>query len=189
MPKHRRAVVTVLLSGGIDSSGCVNFYLRQRLAVSPLFVDYGQPASRAEFSSARAICLYYRLPLKTITVKGLAIPDCGEIPGRNLFLIGTALTVAGYKSNLIALGIHRGTRYFDCNRVFTKLCQRLLDGYSDGRVLIAAPFLRMSKTEVWEYCKRSCVPLHLTWSCEARNVRPCGKCLSCKDKEFLLARA
>jgi 7-cyano-7-deazaguanine synthase len=189
MPKVKRAVATVLLSGGIDSSGCVNFYLRQRLRVSPLFIDYGQPARRAELASARAICSYYKLALRIVTVKGLVITHSGEVPGRNLFLVSTALIAAGYRSNLIALGIHRGTRYFDCNRAFTRMCQRLLDGYSDGQVLIAAPFLRMSKADVWKYCKLNRVPVHLTWSCEAGSKRPCGKCLSCKDKEFLLARA
>jgi 7-cyano-7-deazaguanine synthase len=108
---------------------------------------------------------------------------------RNLALIATALMDVGLGANLIAIGIHGGTRYFDCSQTFTKLCGRVLDGYTDGRVRLGTPFLAMNKGQVWRYCKQNQVPIHLTWSCEASSTNPCGKCLSCKDKEALLAGA
>jgi 7-cyano-7-deazaguanine synthase len=189
MTKASRTTVTVLFSGGIDSSGCISFYVRQRIRIRPLFVDYGQPASRAERKSAYAVCSFYGLSLHVISLKGLKVPRSGEILGRNLLLVSAALIAAGFETNLIALGIHRGTRYFDCGPGFIKLCERLFEGYTDGQIRIAAPFLKMNKAEVWEYCKQNHVPLRLTWSCEASCTRPCTKCLSCKDKESLLARA
>ena len=108
---------------------------------------------------------------------------------RNLALISSALMEVGLRTNLIALGIHGGTRYFDCSPAFTKLCEQLLEGYTDGRVRMGAPFLTMDKRQIWNYCKQNRVPVHLTWSGEASCAKPCGKCLSCKDKESLLARA
>jgi 7-cyano-7-deazaguanine synthase len=188
MRRSNRSTVTVLLSGGIDSTACVHFYIRQRFRVRPVFVDYGQPASKAESKSARAVSAFYRLPLRTISIHGPRIPRSGEILARNLALVSSALMDVGLGTNLIALGIHAGTRYFDCSRAFTRLCERLLEGYTDGRVRIAAPFLAMNKGQVWKYCKLNHVPVNLTWSCEASSTKPCGKCLSCKDKESLLAR-
>jgi len=188
MKKSRRSVVTVLLSGGIDSTACVHFYSRQGVSVRPLFIDYGQSASRAESKSARAVSAFYKLSLENMRISGPRIPGSGEILGRNLVLLSAALLKVGAKANLIAMGIHSGTRYFDCNSDFTALCDKLLEGYTDGRVQLGTPFLTMDKGQIWEYCKRYSVPVHLTWSCESSNRKPCGKCLSCKDKESLLAR-
>jgi 7-cyano-7-deazaguanine synthase len=189
MKKSRRSVVTVLLSGGIDSTACVHFYNRQRFSVRPLFIDYGQPASRAEAKSARAVSAFYKLSLENVRLSGPRIPKSGEILGRNLVLFSAALMKVGMSTNIIALGVHAGTRYFDCGPDFTVLCEKLLEGYTDGRVQLGTPFLKMDKGKIWEYCKRYSVPVHLTWSCESSNGKPCGNCLSCKDKESLLARA
>jgi 7-cyano-7-deazaguanine synthase len=188
MKRANRSAVTVLLSGGIDSTACIHFYAHQHLRVEPMFVNYGQPASQAEVTSARAVCAFYQLQLRTIRIQGPRITRSGEILARNLVLVSSALMVVGLRTNLIALGIHSGTRYFDCSRAFIKLCEQLLEGYTDGRVRIGAPFLSMDKGRIWNYCKQNRVPTHLTWSCEASSAKPCGKCLSCKDKESLLAR-
>ena len=187
MKKRNRRSVTVLLSGGMDSGGCIHFYQRRLFFIRPLFVDYGQPAAKAELKSASAICAFYKLRLHTLVVKGFNVPPSGEIIGRNLMLVSCALVHAGRSANLIAIGIHRGTTYFDCGAAFLEICNSLLDGYADGRTRLAAPFLNLTKSEVWTYCTESKVPLHLTWSCEASSAKPCRKCSSCKDKESLLA--
>jgi 7-cyano-7-deazaguanine synthase len=189
MRKGKRSIVTVLLSGGIDSTACVHFYIRQGLRVRTVFVDYGQPASRAESRSARAVSAFYKLAHRTISLRGPKIAIAGEILARNIVLIGAGLMDTGLSASLIALGIHAGTRYFDCSKKFITLCERIFEGYTDGRVRIGAPFLAMNKADVWSYCKRNAVPLNLTWSCESSSTKACGKCLSCKDKETLLARS
>ena len=55
--------VLVLLSGGIDSSACLVFYLTQGFSVSALFVDYGQVSKGREESAASAMCAHYGVPL------------------------------------------------------------------------------------------------------------------------------
>ena len=40
--------VLVLLSGGIDSAGCLAFYVDMGRPVTAMFVDYGQLASNQE---------------------------------------------------------------------------------------------------------------------------------------------
>lgn len=189
MKTAKRSTVTVLLSGGIDSTACTHFYIDQRFRVQPVFVNYGQPASRAEATSARAVCAFYKLSLRTVRIQGPRIPRSGEILARNLVLISAGLMEVGLRTNLIALGIHAGNRYFDCSPAFVGLCKQLLEGYTDGRVRIGTPFLTMDKGKIWNYCEQNGVPVHLTWSCEASSAKPCGRCLSCKDKESLLVRA
>ena len=51
--------VIVLLSGGIDSMACVEFYLKQGYSVEGLFFDYGQPALKAESVAANRIATHY----------------------------------------------------------------------------------------------------------------------------------
>jgi 7-cyano-7-deazaguanine synthase len=109
MKKASPASVAILLSGGIDSTACIYFYINQHFRIQPIFVNYGQPAHRAEAKSARAVCAFYQLRLRTIRIQGPQIPRSGEILGRNLALIAAALMDVGLAANLIAIGIHGGT--------------------------------------------------------------------------------
>ena len=60
----------VLVSGGLDSAACVDFYQQQRLAVSGLHVTYGQPAARHEAAAATAVAHHYGIPLTLIRLVG-----------------------------------------------------------------------------------------------------------------------
>src|SRR5579872_5879117 len=183
MSKSDESTVCVLSSGGMDSSACIYFYLKLKLRVRPLFVDYGQPAKLAELRSAKKLAEFYELPLRTVRFSGAKIDLSGEIAGRNSLLISAALVKASKKTTLIALGVHAGTRYFDCSPRFIELWETLLSGYTDGRIRIGVPFLNWNKTDISAYCKENHIPVHLTWSCESRSDVPCGECASCCDRK------
>ncbi len=189
MKKADRAEVCVLASGGIDSTACINFYLDRRLKVLPLFVRYGQPASSAEDRSIRAVCKHFGLRPRIVSVTGFSGLTSGELCGRNLFLVSVALMATQGLTNIISLGIHSGTRYFDCSADFARKTESMVSSCTDGRVTFGAPFLNWAKQDVFKYCKEANVPVDMTWSCEASSQRPCGKCLSCRDRERLLAGA
>jgi 7-cyano-7-deazaguanine synthase len=178
MQKARAVDVCVLASGGIDSTACINFYLSLGHKVLPLFVQYGQAACNAERRSIHAVCRHFGLRPRVVTVTGFNRLSSGEICGRNLFLVSVAL-----------MGIHGGTRYYDCGADFAQRTQRIISSYTDGRATLGAPFLNWSKQEIFQYCTKCDVPISITWSCEAGSKAPCGKCLSCRDRERLLARA
>jgi 7-cyano-7-deazaguanine synthase len=86
-----------------------------------------------------------------------------------------------FKSGLIATGIHSGTNYIDCTPNFISSLQRVINIYSGGEIILAAPFLNWNKLDIWNYCKIKNVPYKITYSCEMGLKQPCGKCLSCKD--------
>lgn len=177
----------MLVSGGIDSTACVDFYLSQYFAVQALHVQYGQLSTKQEVEAARQVCLHYNVPLKVISCQGAQPKPAGLIHGRNAFLLFTALMESSLKSGLIAMGIHAGTSYTDCSKRFIQAVQAFVDDYTDGCLGIAAPFLEWSKQDIWRYCLERGVPLNLTYSCELGDIEPCGNCLSCFDLESLRA--
>jgi 7-cyano-7-deazaguanine synthase len=189
MKKASNAEVCVLASGGIDSTACLKFYLDRHYKVLPLFVGYGQPARAAEFRSIHAVCRHFGLHPRVVNITGFRALACGELCGRNLFLISVALMATQGSTNLISLGIHAGTRYFDCGSDFMREAESLTSSYTDGRVKLGAPFLNWVKQDVFRYCVEREIPVKMTWSCEASSKKPCGKCLSCRDREGLFASA
>lgn len=183
---HFDGKAVVLLSGGVDSAACLAFLQNLKIRASGLFVDYGHSAAKQEHLAALAISDFYRVPLKRIVVSGFQQWGEGFVPGRNAFLLHTALMAVHFKNGIVAIGIHAGTRYSDCSDLFLRQMQSSFDVYTSGRIFVSAPFLHWTKTEIWEYCRRMKVPIELTYSCEAGHERPCGRCLSCVDRGLLI---
>jgi 7-cyano-7-deazaguanine synthase len=176
----------VLLSGGLDSAACLAFLNSQGISSSSLFIDYGQSAARLEYQSALAISEFYKVPLRRIAVSGFQQWGVGFVPGRNAFLLHTALMAVTFQKGMVAIGIHSGTTYSDCSDYFLRQMQSLFDIYADGRIFVTAPFLYWTKGEIWELCHKMNVPFELTYSCEAGNEQSCGQCLSCIDRGGLI---
>jgi len=181
--------VCVLLSGGIDSTACVAFYLDQGFSVNATFVDYRQVSARRELAAAEAIAGHYAIPLIALTWSGFCEKGAGLIQGRNALLLVGALMELPQDVSILALDIHSGTTYQDCTRSFICQMQSVFDIYMQGKVQIGVPFLEWTKSDIWAFCKSRGVPLELTYSCERGLDQPCGKCLSCRDLEVLYAHS
>lgn len=176
----------ILLSGGIDSMACINFYLQQGYDVSCIFCDYGQPGAIPESSAATKIAEHFHTSLSIIKTNNISIPLYGEICGRNALLVIQALSYVGFGTYKIILGIHDGTGYSDCTEYFVSQINRVIDCYCSGQVILEAPFIAWNKAEIVDYCRENNLPIDYTYSCETGSVPPCGHCLSCLDrKEFL----
>ena len=180
--------VWVLMSGGIDSTACAHYYLERDDSVTGVFVDYGQKAREAEYQAVLAVAKYFRITLKTITVSSSGRFGAGEIQGRNALLIFAALVSENPKRGLFSLGIHAGTRYYDCGIDFVRHANLMIESYSGGKVVLDCPFISADKSAVYSYAKGGGVPLALTYSCEEGAVPPCGHCLSCRDRDALSTR-
>jgi len=185
MKKYKRTKntsVIVLLSGGIDSSACVQYYLKNGFSTSAVFIDYEQLPVKMEESSAKKICSYYNIHLSTIRVNGPEYCKKVEIKGRNAIFVLLALMFYPKHVGIISLGIHSGTPYYDCSENFSNDIRNILNGYSNGKIRFDAPFLKWNKKMIYNYCKLQKIPVELTYSCEIGINGPCGKCSSCKDR-------
>lgn len=177
----------VLLSGGIDSTACVAFYLKQNFSVHCMFIDYRQAAAQRELLSAKAIAKHYHVPFSQLKWSGLHRKNKGLIFGRNAFLLISALMEMPKYSGIIAIGAHSGTSYYDCTSSFFRKMQSIFDAYTKGRIQIGVPFLKWTKHDIMAFCRSYKVPIELTYSCERGLDQPCGQCLSCRDLEILNA--
>ncbi len=175
----------VLLSGGVDSTACVHYYLSQGFDVKGVFIDYGQVANKNEYNSALNIASYYKIHLDHLVFKSLRSYSQGEIKGRNAFLVVALLLANPRMKGIISMGIHSGTPYYDCSESFINDINMILNGYTDGQTVLEAPFLKWDKKMVYHYCEKYKLPIHLTYSCENGTDVPCGRCLSCLDRSAL----
>ena len=176
--------VLVLLSGGVDSSACASFYKNLGFRVEGLFIDFAQLPAQLEYRAALRVSEQLGIALKRISLTGM--PGLtGKIRGRNAVMLTLALMFFPAKSGIIATGIHSGTPYEDCSEIFAESMQTVFDLYCNGCIKLGTPFLTWTKADIWNYAKGAGVPLHLTYSCEAGTVEPCGSCPSCKDIEAL----
>ena len=181
----REVPVTILLSGGLDSAACVSFYLTSGSPVDAIFVDYGQPAARFEFSAASAIASQLAINLSTIECRGFHADPTTEVMGRNGFLYFAALVQGGRRRRLIASGLHDGTPFYDSSPRFLRAVDSLIAEQTNGMVRAVAPFLTWSKALVWKFCEEQSVPIQLTRSCDAGSAAACGECISCLDRKKL----
>ena len=179
--------VIVLLSGGMDSTACIQFYKNQGFDVQSVFIDYGQKSAYNEKKSARAVARYYKTQINCIDSVAKIRDLSGVILGRNASLLFTAFMHLQLIKGILALGIHSGTDYPDSTTNFTKHIQSIFDLYTNGKVKMGAPFLKWSKSDIWEYLKAENAPINLTYSCELGLEQPCGNCKSCSDLETLYA--
>jgi len=173
--------VLVLLSGGIDSSACVDFYRSLGRAVCALHISYGQGAAVQERQAAARVATHFGVPISFRRLESARPKSIGEVRGRNGFLVLTAVVERPPSVTAIALGIHAGTQYLDCSSAFVGAINETLR--LDGKGLeLLAPFLTWTKGDVLHYCAERSVPIQLTYSCERGGDTPCGVCLSCTDR-------
>lgn len=182
---RRKHAATVLLSGGIDSTACARFVLERSFEVSAVFVDYGQVPARREYRAAKAIAAYLDIPLKRVNATDIGFGRAGEIPGRNAFFVCSAILITGARPGVIVLGLHDGTPYYDCSEPFLRSISQLTAEMTGGAVSVLAPFIKWSKRDIYDYCVSRNLPVSVTYSCEAGATRPCGNCLSCRDRRSL----
>lgn len=175
----------VLMSGGIDSAACAYHLVEQGHAVEGLFVDYKHLAREYESRAAKAMARNLAIPLRVMSVNGIEFSNTGEIIGRNAFFLATALFATKGQIELLGIGIHSGSPYYDCSEQFIRGITKLVKEHTDGRVSIIVPFANWSKMDIYKYFLSVGLPIRQTYSCEMGTEPVCGICASCHDRRAL----
>ena len=177
--------VWVLMSGGIDSSACARYFQERGDSVKGIFVDYSQSAAEAERQAVERVTRHLGLPLSVLSFRSSREYGAGEVMGRNAFLVFSTLMGLQPRGGVLSLGVHSGTSYYDCGPDFIGRISEVIEHYSEGRLQLHCPFLLETKSFVYRYAQLAGIPINLTYSCEMGTVPPCGRCLSCKDRNAL----
>ena len=180
MEEKVKSNVLLLFSGGIDSTACIQYYLDLGCRITPLFIKFGQLSESQELKSVYQICEYFGLKLIELRVETMNTFPAGEIRGRNLMFLANALFNLE-DNDVIVLGIHSGTGYYDCSEAFVNSFNKIVSEYTDGTARLETPFVNWSKRQIWEYCHLKKIPIELTYSCEKGKETRCGKCATCRD--------
>jgi 7-cyano-7-deazaguanine synthase len=174
--------VTVLFSGGIDSTSCVRFFSDRDYNVHGVYVDFGQASAAAEARAIEALKPNLGISVSAVRISSDSFFGTGELVGRNALLIFAAILLGACRDGLLAIGVHAGTPYYDCSEAFIERANVLVQECTNERVSLIAPFSKWSKDDVYSYFSTLNVPLSKTYSCEAGTMPPCGQCASCKDR-------
>jgi len=202
--------VVLALSGGMDSSTLVGYYVNKGYKVFPVIFTYGSKHNKYENECAFKIaeelnCVppkFVELDFISKLFKSNLLQDGGEIPeghyedksmsktvvpGRNSIFISI---LAGYAesigANTIAVGVHSGDHhiYPDCRADFINAMAKAIELSSEGKVILEAPFLSYYKLDILKigYSLETPVPYEFTRTCYKDQVLSCGKCGSCQER-------
>lgn len=175
--------IAVLLSGGIDSTALIQYYKDQGANVYAYFINYGQDSIDSEDLSVETIVKYFSIPLRKINLGYKINKNNFEYVMRNSLFINIIASAIEENIDIISMGIHSGTEYYDCSKTFISSMQDILDGYFKGKVNIDVPFIDWYKEDILRYIFEKGIPIEMTYSCEMKNFVPCGTCPSCIDRK------
>jgi 7-cyano-7-deazaguanine synthase len=192
------AKVLLMLSGGPDSATLASFVDRELPPghkASAVYLRSGHPADAKEIEAANRIVDRFggRLEiidipelLKALLADRLMMHSAASILPLGNAAVLSVMMLCAIKSRAAALyvGFHRGD-VEENNDYARPSIDRLESSAAAGRKdapKIIAPFLNMTKTEVFKMGAAMNVPYALTWSCMRAEAIHCGQCGSCRAR-------
>lgn len=206
----------VLLSGGMDSATAAYEALEEGYEIAALHTSYGQRTEGKEYDCAHWLAEdldasdFLHIETGHLTAIGGSsltddtreivdatgddeIPDT-YVPFRNANLLSMAVSYAEARgAEAIYIGAHSEdfAGYPDCRPAFFEAFQSVVDAGTkpDTEIVIEAPYVEWTKTEIAERGLELSVPYEHTWSCYREESPACGSCDSCTYRKEAFARA
>jgi 7-cyano-7-deazaguanine synthase len=126
-----------------------------------------------------------RSPLaETGIVSSHAEVPTSYVPFRNANILAIATSWAEVtKAEALYIGAveEDSSGYPDCREVFFRAFEEVINTGTkpDTRIRVVTPLIRLRKSEIVARGHQLGAPLHLSWSCYARQDVACGECDSC----------
>lgn len=192
----RSLKIVVLASGGVDSSVMMFLLKKDDHEVLPLFVDYGQLAGQREWTSCRAVCDFLGLVPARIDISGFGrsipsgitdekfdIEEQAFLPTRNLLFltVGAAYAYSQFASG-VAIGILANPIFPDQTKEFIETTEKTIRIALGSEVSVLAPLISLDKRDTLSLAIKYDLPLDLMSYCHSKAEKPCGLCVSCKER-------
>jgi len=198
----------VLLSGGMDSVATAAIAKDNHTDIAFLHLNYGQKTNKKELECFHHISNFYKIPIyyrKIVdmnflqSIGGSSLTDSNievskyigdsdlipssYVPFRNTHILATAVSwaeVIGAKKIYIGANFEDSPGYPDCRPEYYEAYNELIKkGTKNGDIEILTPIIFLKKSEIIKTAMDKKAPLHLSWSCYAREDKACGVCDSC----------
>ena len=207
-----KKAVVMGLSGGMDSSTLLSWFLDQGYEVHCCIFSYGSKHNQYENRAAYTVAEYYqelghpvhlyRFELDSIMGKfksnllltGEAIPEGHQndesmrktvVPGRNLIFASIMSGLAeSVGAATVGLGVHAGDHFIypDCRPEFITHLNSAVLRSSGWKVSVVAPFTSIEKNGILAMGFELSTPYELTRTCYKDQEIACGKCGSCRER-------
>ena len=190
--------VLLMLSGGPNSATLAGYVARELAAGKPphaIYLRSGHPADKKESEAAKQIAGRIGSWLEIVDIPALLHTlqsDRLMTPSENSIVpFGTAIALSlimlcaiRAQASTIYVGYHRDDA--EENEGYARPAMDRLEYLAaiDRNVApkIIAPFLAMTKTEVFKLGAAISVPYDLTWSCLRAGDLHCGQCSACRAR-------
>jgi 7-cyano-7-deazaguanine synthase len=199
------AKVLLMLSGGPDSATLGGVVAREPAAGNPpraVYLRSGHPADAKEIEAAQQIASRIGSRLEIVDIPELLHALQGDrlmTPSENSMVpFGNAIALSLMMLCAIraqAPAIYVGYQRDDAeeNAGYARPAMDRLESLAaidrDPAPKIIAPFLHMTKTEVFKLGAAMGVPYDLTWSCLRAGRLHCGRCTACRARRRAFADA
>ncbi|MBI1806059.1 MAG: 7-cyano-7-deazaguanine synthase QueC [Ignavibacteria bacterium] len=196
----------VLVSGGMDS--CVTAAVaHQQFELAFLHLNYGQRTERRELQAFHDIADHYHVHDRLVVsiehlkqIGGSSLTDetveiqkadihrreipTSYVPFRNAHILSVAVSwgeVIRARKIFIGAVEEDSSGYPDCRREYYEAFNNViaLGTKPETHLVIDTPIINLKKSEIVRLGVELHAPLHLTWSCYAREDIACGVCDSC----------
>lgn len=184
-----------LFSGGLDSAVMLFDLLKQGHPVHCALFDYGQAHAESELKIAQWFCKLEGVKftrLKIPAIRGSTLTDgtgSKVVPNRNAILLSLAISLAvNAKAIRVTYACNKddAADFPDCRRAFVDAINAASKAAETG-VEVCAPYIDLTKREIFFIGKKLGVPMSETWSCYAGGKEPCGECDACKKRAEAMA--
>jgi 7-cyano-7-deazaguanine synthase len=190
--------IVTLVSGGLDSTLMALMIKEENIVQLPLFIDYGQICRDQELKACKNnfnklglptpivmdVSGYGKLISSGLTDSNKRINEDAFLPGRNLLFL-LAGSAYAYQNNFNAVAIallsEENCIFPDQTSSFVNGTQELISQTLGRDIKIIAPLMQFYKAEVLRLAAKKGITG--TYSCHSGTEKPCGKCVSCLERD------